>query len=129
MNDINTTSSTSEATPTTVHKETNMETATAPTTRRLADLTKADRAALVRIFGALPDAPSVCLTGRKGSAKTQPECECGCGVVCPSLFVAGHDARLHSVLLSLVKDESPKSPNHRAFTKTTAKAELSRRGW
>jgi hypothetical protein len=98
-------------------------------TVRTADLTKAQRNALVALFGALPDGNALALVARKGNPKTQPGCECGCGEIVPSLFKAGHDARLHSVLCSVLKGETPKSPNHRGFTKATAKAEIARRGW
>jgi hypothetical protein len=142
MSDINTTESVEEiapiitrkATRTNPVKETEMTVSTAPTTRRLADLTKADKAALVRIFGALPEGKAVALVGRKGDAKTQPECECGCLVVCPSRFISGHDASLHSALDSIVKGEEPGFPGSRGiavrgWSKAKAQAELAKRGW
>lgn len=96
---------------------------------RTADLTAAQRKVLVALFGELPDSPVLALQGRKGTAKTQPECECGCGEQAKSLFVIGHDARMKSVLNSVIKGETPKSPNHHGFTKATAMTELAKRGW
>lgn len=96
---------------------------------RTADLTAAQRKVLVALFGDLPEANYLALVGRKGTPKTQPDCECGCGVECPSQFVIGHDARLKSVLNDLAKGNDIKSPNFHGFTKADAVRQLAVRGW
>ena len=142
MNDVNTTAQTEEisintepqVTPTSTNKETNMTTSTTPNVIRTADLSAADKKTLLRLFGVLPDAKALTIQGRKGSVKTQPECECGCGKVCPSPFLSGHDASLKSALNAVAKGDEPsctegRGSAARGFSKPKAAAELARRGW
>lgn len=105
------------------------ETTTTRKAVRTADLTAAQRKVLVAVFGDIPEATFVVLEGRKGSQKTQTACECGCGENANSLFIIGHDAKMKSVLNSVLKGEDVRSPNYHQFTKATAAAELAKRGW
>ena len=96
---------------------------------RTADLTKAQMKVLVEVFGTIPDSKAITLQGRKGSVKTQPDCECGCGVDVPRTFKAGHDAQMKSLLNSLANGTETTQINHLQFSKASATAELAKRGW
>jgi hypothetical protein len=110
-------------------KPSTTETTTDVKVIRVADLTTAQRKALVALFGALPEGNAVTLQARKGNPKTQVNCECGCGEVAKSLFIAGHDAKMKSLLNSVANGTETTQINHLQFSKATATAELAKRGW
>lgn len=93
----------------------------------LAALSAADRKVLTRLFGSVPTSGQARLQTAKRTLSGV--CTCGCGEATKSEFTIGHDAKMKSMLKSVVANETPKTPNYKGFTKVTAQKFLIERGW